>query len=283
MASISLSVPLLPPVTPSPNAGAVVATTPVALVAADANALPLPVSQALAPAAPLTDTAPDSAAMRPDQVLMTRQLSFQRADAGTLGSSWRAMVRNYGQQLLTYEQQALAGHLGPAQLAVGGDGRLLRQPDLQNAVPADAWRFTVHAGGPQSHHLSVIADEQGQPQGRRRQMRAALRLELELADSTRVTVQVEPMPGGVALELCAADPAALTRLRELQPVLEKAVARAGLRVRRWTYRNRIPAGPVHVTIASYQAESVLTLPVFRAVAELALLLPAQPHSPAGME
>lgn len=276
MASISVNLPRVPPVTPPLNVGAVAVTAPVALVAAGADAQPLPVSRPLAPAAPAADLAQDGAAMRPDQVLMARQLSFQRADAGTLGSSWRSMIRHYRQQLLAHEQQALAGRLAPAQLVAGQDGRVLRQPDPHSA-PADAWRFTVHAGGPQPQRLSVIADEPDQPPGRRRHPRAALRLELELADATRVTVQVEPMPGGVALELCATDPGALARLRELQPVLEKAVTRAGLRVQRWNYRDRIPAGPVHAAIASYHAERVLTLPVFRAVAELALLLPVEPQ------
>ena len=90
-----------------------------------------------------------------------------------------------------------------------------------------------------------------------------------------VVLQVEPMPGGVALELCAPDAPALARLRDLQPMLEQAVARAGLKVLRWTYRDRLPAGPAHARMASGDAGQVLTLPVFRAAAELALVLPMQ--------
>ncbi|MFC0250599.1 hypothetical protein [Massilia consociata] len=276
MASITYSAPLPPPAAPTLSVGPVGAVAPVAFAAAQAGDLPLPAAQAPAPAptAAAPDTAHDGAAMRPDQVLMARQLVFQRGDAATLGASWRSMVRHYGHQLSTREQQAIDRQLAPALLAAAQDGRVLRQPD-QHALPPDLWRFTVHAGGAHQQHLSVIAGEADQPPGRRRRTRAALRLEVELADGVRIVVQVEPMPGGVALELSAPDAATLARLRELQPVLEKAVQRAGLEVGRWTWRDRFPAGPVHARVASYQAENILTLPVFRAVAELALLIPEQ--------
>ena len=112
--------------------------------------------------------------------------------------------------------------------------------------------------------------------GRRRQPRAALRLELELPDGTHVAVQVEPVPGGVAIELAAPDAAALARLRALQPQLDAAVERAGLVVVRWSYKAGIAAtGSAHALLAAEDVADVLTLPVFRAVAELALMLPAQ--------
>jgi hypothetical protein len=53
------------------------------------------------------------------------------------------------------------------------------------------------------------------------------------------------------------------------------VARAGLRVLRWRYRDTLPAGQVHARLAYTEAAQALTLPVFRAGAELALLLPTQ--------
>jgi len=278
MTSISYSVPLLPPLAQPVSVGAVTAVTPVAFAAAEAGPLPLPVSQALAPApapaAAAAGAAPDPAAMRPDQVIMARQMHFQAADGATLASSWRTMVRNYGNQVLNRELRMHAGQLPAAVLIAGQDGRVLRQPEQPPFHP-DAWRFTVHAGGPQAQQLRVIADDADQPPGRRRRPRAALRLELKLVDGTRVVVQVEPMPGGVALTLCAPDAQALERLRELQPALEQAVQRSGLQVLRWNFRDRLPVGQAHAQLASSQAESVLTLPVFRAVAELALSLPAQ--------
>lgn len=285
MSAITLSVPLVPPVAQPLNVGAVEAAAPVAFVAAEAEMLALPAAQVLAAPAPPTDAAAaDGAAMRPDQVLMARQLAWPLRDGATLAASWRAQVRNYGSQLATREQQARAGQLPAALLMAAQDPRLLRQQELAPGAPADAWRFTVHAGASQEQHLHVIADEADKPPGRRRRARAALRLELELADGVRVTVQVEPLPEGLVLELCAPDEQQLERLRALQPALEAAIGRSGLRVLRWRYRDSLPAGAVHARVPSGDAAGMFTLPVFRALAELALLLPqrdaalAEPHA-----
>jgi hypothetical protein len=275
MASISLSVPALPPV---PQALNVAAAAPVALLAADHGAPPLPFSQSLPAAAPAAaaETGQDGAAMRPDQVFMARQMVFPAADATSLAGTWRAMVRTYGAQLATRDQQARAGQLAPTLLAAAQDGRAGRPPEGPGILP-DAWRFTVHAGGPQAQHLQVVADEAEQPPGRRRRARAALRLELELADGTRIMVQLEPVPGGVALELCAPDARALARLADMQPALEEAIGRAGVRVVRWKFSDSLPAGQVHATLLPEEAANALNLTVFRALAELALLLPAGPE------
>lgn len=275
----TISIPLAPPLLPQLNVGAVAAAAPVAL-AAGADALPFPAAQLLSPpalqAAPgAAEPAQDGAAMRPDQVMMARQLHFGRGDAGLLGANWRAMVRNYGAQLLRREQQPPGALLPLLGLAAAPDGRMQRPLEAAGALPADAWRFTVHAGGAREQHLSVVAEEADKAPGRRRRGRAALQLELELSDGSRVVVQVAPLPGGVALGLCGDGAAALERLRALQPVLERAVRQAGLRVERWSFRDSLPAGPSHARVASYEAESVLTPSVFRAVAELALVLPAQ--------
>jgi hypothetical protein len=278
MASTSLTVALAPPVAPSLNLGAVAAAVPVALVAAGAEDLPFPLPQAQAQAAPPSASAEgtqDVAAMRPDQALLARQLSFPVADGANLSASWRTMVRAYGAELANREQQARSGQLPAALFGAGQDGRVLRQGDAQPGLYPDAWRFTVHAGDARPQQLRVITGEPDQPPGRRRRARAALRLELELADGTRVTVQVEPLPGGVALDLCAPDPHALARLRELQGALGQAVERSGLRVLRWTWRDTLPAGQIHARRPAADAASLLSLPVFRALAELALVLPAQ--------
>ena len=277
MSNIPSIVPLLAPSLPQLNVGAVAAAVPVALAQQEAFPLPLPGAQDLAPA-PATAADPaaaDGAAMRPDQVFMSRQLHFAQADGQTLAASWRTMLRNYGSQMMNRELRAHAGQLPPAVLAASQDGRVLRQPDGPSTAPPDAWRFTVHAGGPHAQQLRLVAEDADQPPGRRRRGRAGLRLELELADGSKVVVQVEPLPEGVALELCAADASALERLRKLEPMLEAAVAKAGLRVLRWRYRDTLPPGPAHARLAYTEAAQVLTLPVFRAVAELALLLPTQ--------
>lgn len=276
MSSIPSSVPLVPPTLPRLSVGAVAAAVPVALAQQNAFPLPLPASQALSPApAPATDiAATDGAAMRPDQVFMSRQLHFATADGQALARTWRSMLRNYGAQMMNRELRAHAGQLPPAVLAASQDGRVLRQPDSV-LPPPDAWRFTVHAGGHHAQQLRLVADDADQPPGRRRRGRTALRLELELADGTKVVVQAEPALDGLVLELCAADAGALERLRKLEPVLEQAVARAGLRVLRWRYRDSLPPGQVHARLAHTEAAHALTLPVFHAVAELALLLPTQ--------
>lgn len=284
MASLSFP-PLVSPVLPAAPAGSSLPVGPVAAIApavllAEMDALPLPLpgtqtSPAAGGAAP--DAMQEGAAMRPDQLVMTRQLTWPNQDGGTLASSWRSMVRSYGTQVVNRELQARPGQLPTAMLLAGQfagqDPRVLRQSDLQN-TPFDAWRFTVHAGSAQDQHLRVVQQDQEAPQQKRRRGRAALRLELVLQDGTVVTVQAEPLADGVRLELCAPDEASLARLRALQPELETAVARAGLRVLEWTYRASLPLGPAHIRLPSTDAASALSLPVFRAMAELALVLPA---------
>jgi len=279
----SLSFPVLPPPVVTPlQVGAVAAVAPVALLQAEAEGLPLPLPGAQpAPAPAAAGDAPDGAAMRPDQLMMARQLSWPSPDGGALASAWRGMVRNYGAQLVDRDARAREGQLPPALLlgapSGAADPRVLRQADFLNAPP-DAWRFTVHARGSQEQHLRVVekepqpeSDAQRQP---RRRPRAALRLELVLADGSIVTVQAEPAADGVLLELCAPDHSTIEKLRGLQPELEAAVRRAGLRVLGWTYHAMLPGGRVHARLPSYEAASALSLPVFRAMAELALLLPA---------
>jgi len=277
MNALSLSAPLLSPITPALQANAISAIAPVAFAAAQAE-LPLPQSQALpvVPASAAGAEQQDGAAMRPDQVFMSRQLVFAQANGRTLAGNWRSMVGNYGATLLERELRARGGALPPTLMLVGQEGRVPgRLPDGQ-VLPADAWRFTVHAGSAQAQHLQVLRKGADGASGRRRRPRAALRLDLTLADGTQVAVQVEPVPGGVAIEMAAPDAAALARLRALQPALDAAVERAGLVVVRWSFRTGIlPAGSAHATLAAADAAEVLTLPVFRAVAELALMLPAQ--------
>jgi len=284
MATISLpALALLPPTvaTTSPVA-AVVAAVPSALLAGGSDTLPLPFSQTLAGASSLPAPAPDSgaegAAMRADQAIMARQLAYPPLDAATLARGWRAQVRNHGSALTGRALAESSGQLSPALLAAAQQGQVARQPELLGAHP-DAWRFTVHAGSAQAQHLAVLADDADQPPGRRRRPHAALRLELELADGSRVVIDVEPQleGGGVAIALCAPDARTLTRLRWLQPELETVLEKAGVKVLRWHYRDRLPAGRSHGSMANADAAAQsLTAAVFRTVAELALLLPAQP-------
>lgn len=276
MNPLSLSAPLLPPITPPLQATAITAIAPVAFAAAQAE-LPLPQSQPLPnpQAAGPGAEQQDGAAMRPDQVFMSRQMVFAQADGRTLAGNWRSMIGSYGASLVDRELRTRSGALPPLLLLAGQEGRAPGRA-LDGQLPADAWRFTVHAGSAQAQHLQVMRKGADGGAGRRRRPRAALRLELALADGTHVAVQVEPAPGGVAIEMAAPDADTLTRLRVMQPALDAAVKRAGLVVVRWSFRTDItPAGAAHATLAADDAAEVLTLPVFRAVAELALMLPAQ--------
>jgi hypothetical protein len=277
MNPLSLSAPLLPPAPLPLQAGAISPIAAVAFAAAEAE-LPLPQSQPL-PAAPVASGAAEQgigAAMRPDQVFMTRQMIFAQTDGGTLAGNWRAMVGSYGANLVERDLRARGGALAPALLLAGQEGRTPGRALDGQILPADAWRFTVHAGSAQAQHLQVLRKGADGGNGRRRQPRAALRLELALFDGTHVAVQVEAVPGGVAIEMAAPDASALARLRALQPALDAAVERAGLVVVRWSFRVGImPAGAAHAMLAADDVADVLTLPVFRAVAELALMLPAQ--------
>jgi hypothetical protein len=276
----SLIIPALPsPLVPVPAqapapVNAVAAALPGMLLQADAEALPLPASQQVLPSAAQDGEAGrDGAAMRPDQVIMARQLTWPNQDGGALATAWRGMVRTYGAQLAAREQQANAGQLPAALLQAGQDPRLMRQSDPGGA-PLDAWRFTVHAGTAREQHLRIVdGDADQEQQKRRRRGRAALRLELVLDDGAVVTLQALPVGDGLMMELCAADARTVARLRDLQPRLEEAVERAGLRVLGWTWRAVLPDGGVHARLPAVDAAQALGLPVFRAMAELALLLP----------
>lgn len=280
MSSIPSIVPLLPPAATPLSVGAVAAAAPVALTRFDGGELPLPVSQPLVPtSAAQAEPGPDGLAMRPDQVFLARQMHFQAGDGRTLATSWQAMVHQYGKQITERELRAHAGQLPPAILAAHQEGRVLRQVEHPLFLQ-DAWRFTVHAGGQKDQHLGVVQEQPDGASGRRKRSRAALRLELELADGTAVVVQVEPVPGGLAVELCAPGAAALERLLRLRPELEEAIARAGLQVLRWRYRDSLPLASLHARMASSDVVQVLTPAVFRAVAELALVLPRDGTPPA---
>ncbi|WP_036164632.1 hypothetical protein [Massilia sp. 9096] len=285
MASFSFPPLLPPPVAPPPQVDAVTAVLPVALLQAELDALPLPTPAPGAQAAPVLPQPDglDAAAMRPDQLMMARQLTWPAPEGGSLAAAWRGMVSNYGAQVVTRDLQARTNPLPAAALVQAGqrnDGNLpaLRQQDWPGG-PLDAWRFTVHAGGAQAQHLRVVEGEpEQQRQQRRRRARAALRLELVLDDGSVVTLQAEPVFDGIKLELCAPHAHALERLKALQPQLEAAVRRAGLRVLEWRYRDVLPEARAHLRLPSADAAAALSLPVFRAMAELALLLPQPAHA-----
>jgi hypothetical protein len=140
-----------------------------------------------------------------------------------------------------------AGAPGPAPLllaacSAGQDPRVLRQAD-QQVLPADAWRFTVHAGSAQAQHLRVCARIRIGSTAAPPPPRAALRLELVLADGTMSRCRPNrcrwrarsrcarrmPQPGAPARAAAGARRGGGTR----------GIARAGLEVS----ATGLPAGP----------------------------------------
>lgn len=276
MASIAPLVPALSAptaLTPLLRTGDLSAFPAAVAIAAEAAELALPAAQPALSAAAVAAGPDDAAALRPDQVFLARQMAYPTPDGRSLASSWRTLVRTYGEQQTRRDLLARPNALAPLQLVAGQQGLPVMPAENQLPHP-DAWRFTVHAGSAREHHLEVMAEPEEAPPGRRRRPRFALRLDLSLPDGTCLIVQVEPMPGGIALELCAQDAAALARVRGLQPELEQAVARSGLQVLRWRFRDSLPPGKPHMAMAASEAANALSLPVFRVLAELALLLPA---------
>jgi len=275
----SLPSPVITTLAPPAPVAPVAPLAPVALLQAELDALPLPLPASQpAPTLPAPGAVQDGAAMRPDQVMMARQMTWPSQDGGTLAGNWRGMVRNYGAQVANRQQQLLDRQVPAALLQSAQFGTADTRPPQPRLAdtPFDAWRFTVHAGDARDQHLRVVHSEQEQqhPRQRRRRGRAALRLELVLADGSIATVQAEPVADGVMIEVCAPDARTLLRLQELQPRMEAAIRESGLRVLGWKYRDILPDGRVHARLPSLDAVSALSLPVFRAVAELALLLPA---------
>lgn len=280
----SVAFPTLPlPATPSLPVAPVAAAAPTvaaSLLAGGADSPPLPFSQtqtvlagAAAQAAP--ESGAEGAAMRPDQAVLARQLAYPPMDGAGLARNWRSQVRGQGSQLTSRALAASTGQMAPALLAAAQQGQVVRQHELLTNHP-DAWRFTVHGSGTTAQHLEVLARDPDKPPGRRRRARAALRLELQLEDGNTVVAEVEPLPQGVAIALCAEQATTLTRLRWLQPKLEQVMQKAGVKVLGWTFRDRLPAGRSHLSLANAeQAAQALNLEVFRTVAELALVLPAQ--------
>lgn len=264
----------LAPATPLPAAAfpGLVLTAP---TGAEADGLPLPVAGVL-PDAKLPASLNESAAMRPDQVFMARQLAWPAFDGATLGANWRALVNTYGQQLAALQQQARDRRLPAASLMAGQQPAVLSQ-DQQAPLQLhpDAWRFVLPGAGGRRFALRVLAGRPDQAPGRRRRGKLVLRLELTLADGSRALVQLEPLAEGVLLELAAERPQAVEQLRLALPALKTAIGRAGVAVLRADVRQALaPGRPLQGFSA--QTAAALSPQLFRAMAEAALLLSAAP-------
>lgn len=282
--------PLRPGVTPDPAELVdypLAPLAPVGLLVDGFEGLPLGQggweAQAAAQAAE-TPNANDPAAMRPNQVFLSRQLVWAPPDTGNMAASWLVMVRTYGEQRAALLEQASGRHV-PASLfmadhtpAVPGDGR--ERPPLVTQL--EPWRFAVYAWGAEQLLLKVVCkeDDPGEagPEPRRRRPRIALRLELVLPGVGRVVIQMEPVGDGVVLEVGARQPEAMQHMRELLPQLATTVSRSGLHILRCRLRRDVAQPDFNQPHPSRMQVATLTPAIFKAMAEVAVLL-SQPLPP----
>jgi hypothetical protein len=219
----------------------------------------------------------DSGAMQANQLFFSRQLVWHAPDTAALAASWQVMVKTYGAQRAAVQEQARGQHM-PGNLFMAEPNPNLREGARgPQASDAEAWRFAVYGWGGQRLTLRVLAGDPDQPAPRRRRRtKVALRLELMLGEAGLVVIQMEPSVDGVALELTAREPAALELLRARLPQLAEAVGRSGLRI----VRCRIGATPRPAQPSDHPPANAaidLSPPVFRAMAEVAMMLSRPPE------
>jgi hypothetical protein len=289
MATIQPNQPILPPLVvgslaplapAGPLSPAAFAVLPLAAAEADAPPLPAAAPAGNAPGAGAAEGT--TGAMQLDQLVLARQLTWPKPDAGLLAASWRTMVKTYGQQMASLEQQSRGQQL-PASLFMAGQAAAARDGAVPFAIAdGEAWRFAAYGWGGQRLELRLAPGEPDEPPGRRRRGKVALRLELELAVGGRIRIQIEALPEGILLELAAASAQGLQHLRATLPEMAEALRRAGVRIVRCTLRDGLQAASAHHDYPMQAAAATLGLSVFRAMAEVALLLSAPAASPAQM-
>ncbi|WP_426072937.1 hypothetical protein [Janthinobacterium sp. DSP2-3-3] len=219
----------------------------------------------------------DSSAMQVNQLFFTRQLVWQPPDAAQLAASWRVMVKTYGEHYAALQEQARGQHVPGNLFMAEQQPALLREgarPPL--SVDSEAWRFAVYGWGGQRLLLRVLASDEDEDAPHRRRGKVALRVELLIAGIGRVVIQMEPAGDGVLLELAADEDIALRHLRLALPEIADAVRRAGLRVVRCRLNRQLHAQRVHGNYPMQAGAASLSLPLFRAMAEVALLLTQPP-------
>ncbi|TWI67579.1 hypothetical protein IP91_01696 [Pseudoduganella lurida] len=227
----------------------------------------------------------ETMSMQPNQLFLSRQLVPHAAEPSALAASWLAMVRTYAEQRGALDRQADGRHL-PASLFLSDqaphvlrDGRV--PPQL--VAELDAWRFAVYAWGAEKLVLRVVTrkedeDDEGGPAHRRGRPRMALRLELHLPGLGKVVLQIVPGDGGVLLEIGAAQTPALQHMRLMLPEIGAIATRCGVRVLRVRLVRELADGG---SPAPGQAQlAMLTPDLFRAMAEMAVLLSQPVAAPA---
>jgi hypothetical protein len=239
------------------------------------NGRQLPPGAAEALAAALAETADggDPAAMRPNQVFLSRQLVWQPPDTSLMAASWQVMIRTYAEQRAAWLEQASGKHL-PSSLFMADHTPRDSRPGMPLVTEMEPWRFAVFAWGAERLVLRVVTKEDEEyDRNRRRRSRVALRLELMLPGVGRVVIQMEPASSnGVVMEIGAAQTAAMQHMREVLPQLAAVVSRAGLTILRFRLRRELLVASGDHTHPSRLHTAALTLPLFKAMAEVATLL-----------
>jgi len=262
--------PLLPDAAVGPGAVGTI------LDEADVHALPPGGLEALADALAEVPSASDPAAMRPNQLFLSRQLVWQPPDTAALAASWQIMVRTYSEQRAAWLEQTSGQHL-PASLFMSDQipaGTTDGRPGLPMVTEMEPWRFAVYAWGAERLVLKVVVkDDEEYERDRRKRPRVALRLELMLPGLGRVVVQIEPADGNaVVVEVGAAQNAAMQHMRDILPQLAATVGRAGLTMLRCRLRRELPPSSAEHPYPSRLHTAALTHALFRAMAEVAVLL-----------
>jgi hypothetical protein len=239
----------------------------------EARQLPPGAAEALASA--LADVADggDPAAMRPNQVFLSRQLVWQPPDTSLMAASWQVMVRTYAEQRAAWLEQANGQHL-PASLFMADHSPRDARPGMPLVTEMEPWRFAVFAWGAERLVLKVVVkDDEEYDRNRRRRSRVALRLELMLPGVGRVVIQLEPASGnGVVMEIGATQTSAMQHMRDILPQLAAVVSRSGLTILRCRLRRELPSSAGEHTHPTRLHTAALTLAMFKAMAEVATLL-----------
>jgi hypothetical protein len=225
-----------------------------------------------------------ASAMAANQIFLSRQLVWHAPDTNIMAASWMVMVRTYSEQRAALKQQASGRHVpaslllaDPDHAAMLRDGR--QGPQLTQQV--DAWRFAVYAWGAEKLVLRVVARDPGQEEGpnrQRRRARIALRLEMNLPAFGKIVIQMEPAEHGVALEIGAAQAAAMQHVRNMLPKIASMVSRCGVQiVRARLMRELSPVNAIDNQPTRHQV-NLLSPAIFKAMAEVAVLM-SQPLPP----
>lgn len=248
-----------------------------------ADGLPLPQSGLATLAGALNAQAAnagDPAAMRPDQLLMSRQLVWHPPDTATMAISWLVMVRTYAEQRAAQLAQQGGQHVPSSLFMADHTPNAMRDGRAAPALVSEleSWRFAVYAWGSEKLLLRVVSRDPGQEgDPRRRRPRIALRLELHLPELGKVIIQMEPTgPDSVVLEIATQQNAAMQHMRELLPQLAATISRGGLSIVRCRLMRELPPVRPEGNHPTRVQTAMLTQAVFKAMAEVAVLLSHPP-------